>query len=435
MESWNNIMSKDAFSSHTHSAVFKIANKEIEKVLKDKQNKKHVHLAKIWKWIGLGFLLSGLIITIITVTIALLFMYKENNPFNKEWKLLVPLSFGLFFTFIGFILFSLGVKSHKYLAKQIINKFNKYKIYNQIFNFLNLTYTNHYGDEELKKYSLIKFFKNISNFKDIDNNFYCSNNKYEQYEFHNDSHLFKMQNLEYKSNSWKNINDLKNKYIKQLKKDGSTIYGSRIELNSSIKRFAIAAKLKNFNEKISLTLFDKNNNYTPANFEEIVFSKKEYEHLYLKVNDKELLNEWLNDSNNIDFLKLISGELILGHFINIIDKKQRFRLKKLTNLSMFIREQEAYIFFDTPTELFDLFFKNHSINVHKLSEKISEKIIDDFYLLYMLLELLAPFGLNLTSTNIEELTKEIEEKELKINNDLEYKIDNNLDETNDNINK
>ena len=151
---------------------------------------------------------------------------------------------------------------------------------------------------------------------------------------------------------------------------------------------------------------------------------KKYDDLILKTEDEKLLMEWINE-NNLAFLEAIKNELNSYKYEN--EKKNL-----INNLSLLIRNQEAFIWFNSKYEILDLNINLKSINRNKVIKTFVLRIIDDIYLIYLLLQLLIPFGLKLKDVQIQE--EKIQHLPLNNEEEISTKNDEKIEVENDEFN-
>nr|WP_307907749.1 hypothetical protein [Mycoplasmopsis bovis] len=262
-----------------------------------------------------------------------------------------------------------------------------------LLDYINLKprYENDENGNKIVNFGHISFFKNTSNFKNL-SKFNVINNKYEMYEALSNKQFIKMQNIEYRNEEWLAINNLSNKEIKRLKKAKAKVYKGKIQRIEHNLYFGIATKLLNLNKSVSVTLFDEFNNYTPESFKKLDV-KDEFSILNISSEDTELMQKWANDISNLSYLNDLKNEFDSIAINSSISLKNSRRDKSFAkDLSIFIKNQEAFIWFKTPTQLLDLSFKSPTLNKDEITELIVNKILDEFYLVYLSLMFLAPFG-------------------------------------------
>nr|WP_307922180.1 hypothetical protein [Mycoplasmopsis bovis] len=121
--------------------------------------------------------------------------------------------------------------------------------------------------------------------------------------------------------------------------------------------------------------------------------KDEFSILNISSEDTELMQKWANDISNLSYLNDLKNEFDSIAINSSISLKNSRRDKSFAkDLSIFIKNQEAFIWFKTPTQLLDLSFKSPTLNKDEITELIVNKILDEFYLVYLSLMFLAPFG-------------------------------------------
>ncbi|MBT1338923.1 hypothetical protein FCL79_03370, partial [Mycoplasma bovis] len=270
---------------------------------------------------------------------------------------------------------------------------NNRDLTDHLLDYINLKprYENDENGNKIVNFGHISFFKNTSNFKNL-SKFNVINNKYEMYEALSNKQFIKMQNIEYRNEEWLAINNLSNKEIKKLKKAKAKVYKGKIQRIEHNLYFGIATKLLNLNKSVSVTLFDEFNNYTPESFKKLDV-KDEFSILNISSEDTELMQKWANDISNLSYLNDLKNEFDSIAINSSISLKNSRRDKSFAkDLSIFIKNQEAFIWFKTPTQLLDLSFKSPTLNKDEITELIVNKILDEFYLVYLSLMFLAPFG-------------------------------------------
>ncbi|ADN68990.1 MAG2810 family protein [Mycoplasmopsis fermentans] len=421
----NKLISKEAFIRSKRPTINKLTTQLINNYYADKKKSKRINWAKGGLWSGVGIFLLGLLLLITTIALFALYFRKKETFFenNSEWFFGMLFGISLTLTIPGLIVLLIGQKAKKYVLKDVITKFDKYKLIKKLFNFFTLGYKENIVDENNKihkNYDLINFYKNTHNFKNFEFGFAPIHKKYEQYEALTDNQYLKMQNVYYEGNIWHDLASINHKLKKQLIKAKSRTYGQLIEQKLSVKRFGIAVKLRELNPEVNVSFFDKDNFYTPSDYTSVELPKA-YEKLLLKSNNHAVLKAWLDQKNNLEFLNEIFNELTISQ-ISVPNTKANKKYL-LNNLSFLIRNTEAFIWFDIPFELIDLIFEAKTINKEDIIETLTNKLMDDFYLIYLALQLLVPFGLEISVK--EEIVNKPLESDLTFEGEKEQNKDNN----------
>ncbi|WP_027120645.1 MAG2810 family protein [Mycoplasmopsis lipofaciens] len=399
------IISKQMFEAQIKNLILKSIIKELDTFFNTKKTKKNLIWINILRWIFVTILLLGILSLIASLGTLIAFLFTEKLTFiekNKSWffATFFMLSFlgiiiGSFFTFIAW-------KKKKNFCEDVIDSFNSYATLKILFNYFNLKMHLNINDENLivPNKNIISFFKNIKKFNDLDKNSIYIQDKYEQFEAYNAEQFFKFQNIEYLTKYWINKKTLTNKELRKMKKNNVQKYRNSYEKNLITKRFAVAAKINSLNRDISISLFDYDNLFTSSEFKKIEVAKA-YEILNLKSKNPEYLEKWLEQKSNLEFLLELYKEINLTKINNpSISIKNLIKIKN-KRLSIHIENQEAYIWFDCPHEIIELNFSSPSVIKEDIAEIIANKYINDFYTIYLLLELLTPFGLKLDIVNLQ----------------------------------
>lgn len=426
----NKLISKEAFIRSKRPTINKLTTQLINNYYADKKKSKKINWAKGGLWSGVGIFLSGLLLLITTIVLFALYFRKKETFFenNSEWFFGMLFGISLTLTIPGLIVLLIGQKAKKYVLKDVIIKFDKYKLIKKLFNFFTLGYKENTIDENNKihkNYDLINFYKNTHNFKNLEFGFAPIHKKYEQYEALTNNQYLKMQNVYYEGSIWHDLASINRKLKKQLIKAKSRTYGQLIEQKLSVKRFGIAVKLRELNPEVNVSFFDKDNFYTPSDYTSVELPKA-YEKLLLKSNNHAVLKAWLDQKNNLEFLNEIYNELTISQ-ISVPNTKANKKYL-LNNLSFLIRNTEAFIWFDIPFELIDLIFEAKTINKEDIIETLTNKLMDDFYLIYLALQLLVPFGLEISVK--EEIINKPLESDLTFEGDKEQNKENDNQENN-----
>nr|WP_233749945.1 hypothetical protein [Mycoplasmopsis agalactiae] len=130
----------------------------------------------------------------------------------------------------------------------------------------------------------------------------------------------------------------------------------------------------------------------------------------LNINSEEpsLMQKWASNTNNLSYLGDLKNEfdsIAINSSISLKNSRKDKSFAK--DLAILIKNQEAFIWFKTPTQLLDLYFKTPTLNKETVTELIVNKILDEFYLVYLSLMLLAPFGYdNVVSISENEAKEE-----------------------------
>lgn len=393
----NLVISKEKYESQKNMGSYNRAIQELNNYLSQKKIIKKMGWAKIGYWIGLSFWVIGLILSI-AFSILIPFYYRKQD--GGFWQNHSDAFFGTFYGIgfvllaIGLIIYFIGRKDREFLQRDIIVKFDRVPILVNMFKYFGLEYReakDENGNID-KVYKPLNFFKNIHNFNNWDSSYAPVNGKYEQYNAANNEEYIKLQNLEYSASIWVKENILSKKELRKLLRTNSASYKDLYERKKTFKRFGIAVKLWNLNPQITLTMFDKNDNYTPEGFHQLKL-EEQYQDLYIKTNNPEALASWAQNKNNLDFISEIYQDLSITKISTINNKKENSL--PLKNPSLLIRNQEAFIWFDTPEELLDLQYVNKSLDKNTVAEILSKKLNDDLYVVYLALQLLVPFGLKI----------------------------------------
>lgn len=306
------------------------------------------------------------------------------------------------------ILYPIVFNARVFLKRDIVASVNNRELTDHLLDYIGLKplYKNDENDNKIVNFANISFFKNTSNFKNL-SKFNVINNKYEMYEAVSNKQLIRMQNIEFRSEEWIKLNDLSNKEIKKLKSAKSLIYKDKIQKIENKLYFGIAAKLLNLNKNVSLTLFDELNNYTPEGFKKVEV-KDEFMTLNINSEEPSLMQKWASDTNNLSYLSDLKNEfdsIAINSSISLKNSRKDKSFAK--DLAILIKNQEAFIWFKTPTQLLDLYFKTPTLNKETVTELIVNKILDEFYLVYLSLMFLAPFGYdNVVSISENEAKEE-----------------------------
>ncbi|WP_051590852.1 MAG2810 family protein [Mycoplasmopsis felifaucium] len=418
MNNYNLILSKDKFREQQYTTIKNATESKINTFFKQKENAKRLSFATVGFLTTLILFIVGVALLLSTVSLNIyttLGLKKGNWLFDNSkpffWTMY---SISLAISLICGVCYVIAKRERISLKRDVILSFNGRNIIDYLFKYIGLNPKYDFNEMGAKiiNYSPINFYKNTSNFADLAN-YNLVLGKYELYEATTKNQYFKLQNLLYHDNSWVDISSVDNKTFKKIMKYNANVYKSRVELDENVRRFGIAAKILNINKDFNITLFDANNNYSSAELFKIELDKQ-FDSIVLNAKRNVLLSEWLEDENNLKYLKELH-EFITS--INIYNpaKKQHIKKNSIKSLSLVLRNQEAFIWFDTNCELFDLAFSSYTLKAPEIVDIITNKIIDDFYLVYLLIQLLAPFGL--------DVTLKIDEK--KVNDANELKTSDN----------
>lgn len=410
------ILSKQNFYQNQFTTVKNAVTEKMNAYYADKNKSKKINMAKIGYPTGLSIYLVGLVWLLATFALSIyIFVFAKEGTKITTKDVYLPLlasfySLAIAFTVAGGTVYFIARKAKMYLKKDIIKSFNNRKITDHLFKYfgLNPRYkTDKIGNKNIS-FNHINYFKNVHNFKELKHfNLVCE--KYELYEALTNRQYFKMQNLLYRSERWKLTSDLDKKVLHKLQAKKAEEYKNKIQILDDKLRFGIAAKILNIDKDINITLFDSEKTYTPSEYEPVEINKK-YEELYLYGLKNHKIDEWAKDENNLKYLRDLR-EQIEKFVVNVPVKKYKRDKKASKNIGLMLRNQEAFIWADIPFELLDLGFETWELNKESNIDLITNKILDDFYLIYLLMQLLAPFGYDLTLKISEQEIKKAEEKQ------------------------
>ncbi|WP_282460727.1 MAG2810 family protein [Mycoplasmopsis bovis] len=399
MSNFNLILSREKFNHQQYASVKGIVKSKLNEYYSDKKNSRKINLATVGIYTSIPLFIIGAILLLSSITISFVVTFKTGK---NEWLLnpdhfrpLLASLYSLSFVFLiaWCILYPIALRARIFLKKDIVASVNNRDLTDHLLDYINLKprYENDENGNKIVNFGHISFFKNTSNFKNL-SKFNVINNKYEMYEALSNKQFIKMQNIEYRNEEWLAINNLSNKEIKRLKKAKAKVYKGKIQRIEHNLYFGIATKLLNLNKSVSVTLFDEFNNYTPESFKKLDV-KDEFSILNISSEDTELMQKWANDISNLSYLNDLKNEFDSIAINSSISLKNSRRDKSFAkDLSIFIKNQEAFIWFKTPTQLLDLSFKSPTLNKDEITELIVNKILDEFYLVYLSLMFLAPFG-------------------------------------------
>lgn len=399
MSNFNLILSREKFNHQQYASVKGIVKSKLNEYYSDKKNSRKINLATVGIYTSIPLFIIGAILLLSSIAISFVVIFKTGQ---NEWLLnpdhfrpLLASLYSLSFVFLiaWCILYPIALRARIFLKKDIVASVNNRDLTDHLLDYINLKprYENDENGNKIVNFGHISFFKNTSNFKNL-SKFNVINNKYEMYEALSNKQFIKMQNIEYRNEEWLAINNLSNKEIKRLKKAKAKVYKGKIQRIEHNLYFGIATKLLNLNKSVSVTLFDEFNNYTPESFKKLDV-KDEFSILNISSEDTELMQKWANDISNLSYLNDLKNEFDSIAINSSISLKNSRRDKSFAkDLSIFIKNQEAFIWFKTPTQLLDLSFKSPTLNKDEITELIVNKILDEFYLVYLSLMFLAPFG-------------------------------------------
>lgn len=399
MSSQTKLVSKNMFFEQQEKIIKKLTTDKINEFYSKGKNRNKIFFADIVLWISFTFfMISTLIFAIFS---GLIYFWPNletnvhiNNIKNSQWTWTIVFSSISAFTLLLLII---CIRIRKNILKEIAKSFFAYDIYRYVFKYFGL-HENFKRDEGVivPKYEAINFYRNTKNFNDIPNGSVSLFGKYPIYDLKTEEHYIKMQNIEYFCSKWYDARLLDPKKLKKVKKRKTNTYLNQIENFEVKKRFGIAVKLANLKEDISLTMFDKKNIFTPENYENF---QTQFDNLNIKTSNLHALEEW-NKKENLEFLNTIFLELDNYKFKN----KRQF----IKNVSLMIRNREGFIWFDRNEEILDLNLKLKTLNKDKVIQQYIISMIDDLYLIYLILHLLLPFGFSL-EINVVSSDQVIEE--------------------------
>lgn len=418
------LVSKRRFYEQQEKVINHMTTEKINDYYAKGKTRTKLFFAEVGLWIGLSLILISTLI--FSIFLLIMILNKDNNfakKLNEANSKIIWFSILGAFELIGIMLFSVGIKNKKTIKKEIVKKFNAYDLYKYVFKYFGLEERFNRDEQNniIPKYEQINFYRNIKNFKDLPNGSLAISGKYQIYDLVTEDQYIKAQNLEYFLSKWYDLRFLNKKEAKKILSKKNDSYLNQVEIREINKKFGMAIKLRNLKENINLTLFDKDNLYSPETYTFIENVDKKYDDLILKTEDEKLLMEWINE-NNLAFLEAIKNELNSYKYEN--EKKNL-----INNLSLLIRNQEAFIWFNSKYEILDLNLNLKSINRNKVIKTFVLRIIDDIYLIYLLLQLLIPFGLKLKDVQIQE-EKQIDhiplnnEEEISTKNDEKTEVEN-----------
>ncbi|VEU75212.1 Uncharacterised protein [Mycoplasmopsis maculosa] len=392
----NLFLSKNQFKEFISKKVNSRVDTAVKGLYSDKKFLSKFWLATIGYWIGLSLLLIGILFFIINISTGIYANFKQNDFFQNNSKIFFSIMYTLMlvFSISGILIFLLSRSAKKNIKNSVINNFEAQSLYSDIFEIFNLERRKDNDNDELNHQNTIRFFKNMNNFKNI-SNFNLVENKYPIYELSNGKNYFKMGNLEYFNLNWVNKNSLKKSKIRKLVKSGSEIYGNYIQDPKKIKRFGYAFKSEKLSSDMNLIFFDPLNVYSKEDPNYSILDK-EYTHLSVKGIANPYVNKWIMDKENLDLINTIYNELNISS-VNSIGNK--IKNNQIESIGMVVKNSEVYIWFDTPFELLDLKSQAVSLKKEENIKYISEKIIDDFYLIYLIFQLCSPFGFSVKLKN------------------------------------
>ncbi|WP_406616113.1 MAG2810 family protein [Mycoplasmopsis hyopharyngis] len=405
------LVSKNKFYEQQYSIIEKMTAEKINAYYAESKTRTKLFFAEIGLFVGaILFSISFLLLLIFGY---LAFFSNSTSSFVTQLKnnqnRIIWIAVLSILSIFNLLLMLLGFKKREQIKQEVVKKFNSYDIYKYIFKYFGLEEKFNRDEKNvfIPKYEQINFFRNIKNFNDIQIGTFAIVGKYPIYDLVTDDQYIKMQNLEYFSSKWYDLRLLAKKEAKKYLSKSKKSYMNQIEVQEYLDRFGLAVKLRNLKESISLTLFDKDNIYTPEEFEIVELDKK-YSDLYIKTESKNELLPWLEE-NNLAFLEAIKNELNAYKYQDSTTIKNNL----VNKLSLLIKKQEAFIWFDSSSKLLDLEIKLKTINKNKIIKTFVSRLIDDIYLIYLLLQLLVPFGLKLKDFEFDSEIKQMEEENKK----------------------
>ncbi|MCE6056297.1 hypothetical protein J7889_01675 [Mycoplasmopsis agalactiae] len=413
MSNFNLILSREKFNHQQYAPVKGIVKAKLNEYYAEKKNSRKINLATVGAYVSIPLFIIAVILLLSSVAISFVVIFKTGNNWLLQpdhFRPLLASLYSLAFVFLiaWCILYPIVFNARVFLKRDIVASVNNRELTDHLLDYIGLKplYKNDENDNKIVNFANISFFKNTSNFKNL-SKFNVINNKYEMYEAVSNKQLIRMQNIEFRSEEWIKLNDLSNKEIKKLKSAKSFIYKDKIQKIENKLYFGIAAKLLNLNKNVSLTLFDELNNYTPEGFKKVEV-KDEFMTLNINSEEPSLMQKWASDTNNLSYLSDLKNEfdsIAINSSISLKNSRKDKSFAK--DLSILIKNQEAFIWFKTPTQLLDLYFKTPTLNKETVTELIVNKILDEFYLVYLSLMFLAPFGYdNVVSISENEAKEE-----------------------------
>ncbi|UUM25804.1 hypothetical protein NQV05_01530 [Mycoplasmopsis agalactiae] len=413
MSNFNLILSREKFNHQQYAPVKGIVKAKLNEYYAEKKNSRKINLATVGAYVSIPLFIIAVILLLSSVAISFVVIFKTGNSWllqQDHFRPLLASLYSLAFVFLiaWCILYPIVFNARVFLKRDIVASVNNRELTDHLLDYIGLKplYKNDENDNKIVNFANISFFKNTSNFKNL-SKFNVINNKYEMYEAVSNKQLIRMQNIEFRSEEWIKLNDLSNKEIKKLKSAKSFIYKDKIQKIENKLYFGIAAKLLNLNKNVSLTLFDELNNYTPEGFKKVEV-KDEFMTLNINSEELSLMQKWASDTNNLSYLSDLKNEfdsIAINSSISLKNSRKDKSFAK--DLAILIKNQEAFIWFKTPTQLLDLYFKTPTLNKETVTELIVNKILDEFYLVYLSLMFLAPFGYdNVVSISENEAKEE-----------------------------
>lgn len=413
MSNFNLILSREKFNHQQYAPVKGIVKAKLNEYYAEKKNSRKINLATVGAYVSIPLFIIAVILLLSSVAISFVVIFKTGNNWLLQpdhFRPLLASLYSLAFVFLiaWCILYPIVFNARVFLKRDIVASVNNRELTDHLLDYIGLKplYKNDENDNKIVNFANISFFKNTSNFKNL-SKFNVINNKYEMYEAVSNKQLIRMQNIEFRSEEWIKLNDLSNKEIKKLKSAKSFIYKDKIQKIENKLYFGIAAKLLNLNKNVSLTLFDELNNYTPEGFKKVEV-KDEFMTLNINSEEPSLMQKWASDTNNLSYLSDLKNEfdsIAINSSISLKNSRKDKSFAK--DLAILIKNQEAFIWFKTPTQLLDLYFKTPTLNKETVTELIVNKILDEFYLVYLSLMFLAPFGYdNVVSISENEAKEE-----------------------------
>ncbi|WP_029513659.1 MAG2810 family protein [Mycoplasmopsis primatum] len=414
MNNYNLLLSKEKFYQQQFTTIKNAISEKINEYYANKKNSRKINLASIGFWIALPLAIIGTLLMLIAtgILVYVLFWAKDvswlGNANNYRPLLASLFSVSIVIALSGFIVLWLSIKAKRFLKADVLSCINNRHLTDYLFKYFGLSpkYLYNETNDKIISYDVINFYKNVHNFNDLlHHNLICG--KYELYEALTSQQYFKMQNLEYYDELWLDKSKIDKKLYKKLKLVNASEYKNKVQVTKRELRFGLAAKISNIDKNIALTLFDENKLYTPNNYIKVTLPT-EFESLNLYAEQPQLLTKWIEEKGNLDYLVNLKNQLNKIVINNPLAKKQKNKPKNNPqNISLLLRNQEAFIWFETPTELLDLSFAINTLNKDKIIDILVNKILDDFYAIYLFIQLLAPFGYDL----VLKIDKEVVERE------------------------
>ncbi|VEU77882.1 MAG2810 family protein [Mycoplasmopsis columbinasalis] len=388
--------SKQEFFAQNENAVKTQTQEQLTKLLDNKTKKWGLKMliCRVVAWVlltGLGFVLAFFLLAVVEkIKPELVSFYKENVK-TYLWVLVVI----LFSLLVPWLITLSLLKKYRTL---VLFNFDTKPLYATLFSALNINF----NYENTSKTNAIGFFKNINNFQEMENNYHLTS-RYPVLEAHANPFFFlKMQNLHYKGETFSQYYETsffkRLSYLYQQRTTGKvrfTNYKKQIEHERTIDRFGIALKINTLIPDLNLTLFDFNNSHTPDNFDALQLPES-YKNLLICVPNTSAFPTW---ASNPQMLASLSESKNKINTLRINSFGPRRKTAKINDFVVRIFGQEVYIWFDTKAQLFDLPRVPKTFSINKWTKKISRKVLEDFFALYTILNLLTPFGFSYPDTN------------------------------------